>query len=261
MVAKLVERIDEYRLFGIAADGLGGASFEAASAWTSLQAQGTEGFGGPYALDIYGARLVVDAAEGGLAGEATDEDLARFSGGAKTGGEVDRGAHGGALGVGLGADRAEVGRAGVDANGRVQTELVDGVADLEAGTHGVFGRVLGSIAGAEEGEEPVAEEPVDLAAVVEHRGGHGVDDLLDELRGGFGIGSGGVLDRTDHVGEESRNDADAALVGVVGTHRRAAAGCRSESRARARWRTRRTSARLRRLRRSWPHPLDRLPGS
>src|SRR5207249_11555817 len=104
-----------------------------------------------------------------------DEDAARARGGLHAGGHVDGVTHRRVLGGGLGANGADHDRAGVDANPHpklvrfcnvvARVELVDGAKHVEAATHGGPGvRLVGGWR-PEEGEDAIAHEGCDVAAV------------------------------------------------------------------------------------------------
>ena len=128
-----------------------------------------------------------------------DQDLARLGDLLEARGEVD-GLTGGERRVA----RAGHDLAGLDADPRLELELVDRLEDRERGPHGALGVVLVRLRDAEGGHDRVARELLDVAAVRLDA----ARDLVEEPRHApahdLGIARGDERRRVDEVDEEDR---------------------------------------------------------
>ena len=167
----------------------------------------------PAAGDQIAGRLVVDRVRGERVSDLADDHPARWRHRLQPRRGVDHVAHGRVLGAG---QRADEHLAGVDPDAHADVDVAVGrraghravqrVLHPQAGAHGALRIVLVRHRRAEQGEDPVAEQLVDPAAVlgdVVHEAGEGPVDQPLGLLGVHVLGQGG---EPDEVGEQHGDD-------------------------------------------------------
>ena len=151
-------------------------------------------------------------------GVVADDDGAGLGEGLQPAGGVDDVAHRGR--VATGAQGPDEHLAGVDADAhpqRVGARLGGEVGHRrlqpERGAHGTLGVVLVGDGGAEDGEQPVADDLVDTAAEVGDVGGQALEEAVDQVLDLLGVAAFGEGGEAHEVGEQDRDHP--ALVAAV----------------------------------------------
>ena len=171
--------------------------------------------------DELAGRLVVDGVRGERVRRLADDHAPGRGHRLQPRGGVDDVAHRRVLGAG---ERADEHLAGVDADAHAD---VDGAArpglghragdrllHPQPGPHGAFGVVLVRHRGAEQGEDPVAEQLVDPAAVLGDVVDEAGEAAIDQALGLLGVHVLGERGEPDEVGEQHGDDAPL----LVGQH-------------------------------------------
>jgi len=111
----------------------------------------------------------------------------------------------------LRADPADVDFACVNPCSGLEAKSLGGFSDLLRRQDGALRVVLMSLGRAEDGEQPIPEEPVDAAAILHEDVHHGTQQSIDEFGRLFRMELGGHLNRVGHVREHGGDDAVFAL--------------------------------------------------
>ena len=163
-------------------------------------------------------RLVPHRAARRRVGGRTDDDLAGLGRGLEPARGVDDVAHHGR--VAAGAHRADEHLTGVDADAQghlrrlVGRELLERFLHLQRGAHAAFGVVLVRDRDAEDRDDRVADDLVELAAERAHVGDEALEGAIDEVLHVLGVGRLRERGEPDDVGHEHGDQA--ALVGSSG---------------------------------------------